>query len=138
MLNSALRPSTQAAYSSMFKVFLAFCIYMKLTVVDVHVGVLLAFLECLHVNNVSVSMICNYLSAISAKLIMYALSTTWLDDRKLQINWPLCITKCNSITIEDLYAMDACCDSLYMWEVCFCILWIFFIIKSVSSLFQCL
>ena len=68
-LNTAFRPPTQAAYTSMFRVFVAFCVYMKVAMVDVHVGVLLAFLECLHVNKVSVHMVCNYLSAIKAKFI---------------------------------------------------------------------
>ena len=47
-----------------------------------------------------------------------------LDDKKLHyfiksvnINQPLCITKCNIITIEDLYTLVACCDSLYNGEV---------------------
>ena len=52
-LSSAFRPSTQAAYTSMFRVFIAFCIYMRVSMCDVHVGVLLGFLECLNVNNVS-------------------------------------------------------------------------------------
>ena len=91
---------------------------------DIHVGVLLAFIECLNVNKVSVSMICNYLAAIRDKFIMYGLSTVSLDDRKLhyfvkslKINRPLSITKCNIISIEDLYAMVTCCDSLYMGQV---------------------
>ena len=124
-LSSAFRPSTQAAYTSMFRVFIAFCIYMRVSMCDVHVGVLLAFLECLNVNNVSVSMVCNYLAAIRAKFIMYGLPNVSLDDRKLhyfvkslKINRPLSITKCNIISIEDLYIMVACCDSLYMGQVC--------------------
>ena len=48
---------------------------------DVHVGVLLAFLECLNVNNVSVGVVCNYLSAIRSKFIMYGLSTVALYDK---------------------------------------------------------
>ena len=118
-LNSVFRLSTQAAYTSMFRVFIAFCVYMQVAMCDVHVGVLLAFLVCLNVNNVSVSMVCNYLSAIRSKFIMYGLSTVALDDKKLhyfikslKINRPLSITKCNIISIEDLYAMVACCDSL--------------------------
>ena len=55
---------------------------------------------------------------------MYGLPTVALDDKKLhyfikslKINRPLSITKCNIISTEDLYAMVACCDSLYMGEV---------------------
>ena len=120
-LNSVFRPSTQTAYTSMFRVFIAFCIYMQVAMCDVQVGVLLAFLECLNVNNVSVSMVCNYLPSIRSKFTTYGLSTVPLDDKKLpyfitslKINCPLSITKCNIISIEDLYVMVACCDSLYM------------------------
>ena len=56
-LYSAFRPSTQAAHTSMFRVFIGFCVYMKVAMADVHVGVLLTFLECLHVNKVSVIMV---------------------------------------------------------------------------------
>ena len=70
---------------------------------------LVGFLECLHVNKVSVHMLCNYLAAIRAKFIMYGLPTVALDDKKLhyfiksvKINQPLCTTKCNTISIEDL------------------------------------
>ena len=83
-LNSVFRPSTQAAYTSMF---LAFYGYMGVAMVDVHVGVLLAFLESLHVNKVTTT------------------------NKSVKINRPLCITKCN-ISIEDLYTMVACCDFL--------------------------
>ena len=51
------------------------CVCMKVVTGDVHVGVLQDFLECLHVNNVSVNMVCNYLSACKAKFIMCGLST---------------------------------------------------------------
>ena len=133
-LNSAFRPSTQAAYTFMFRVFIAFCVYMRVAMCDVHVGILLAFLECLNVNNVSVSMVCNYLSTIRSKFIMYGLSTVALDDKKLhyiikslKINRPLSITKCNIISIEDLYAMVVCCDSLNMGQVSKTLfLWAFF------------
>ena len=73
--------------------------------VDMHVGVLLAFLECLHVNKVSVNMVCNYLLAIRAKYIMYGLPTVSLDNilhyfiKSVKINQPLCITKSNIISI---------------------------------------
>ena len=80
-LNSAFRPSTEEAYTSTFRVFIGFCVYMKVATDDVHVGVLLAFLECLHVNNVSVNMVCNYLSAIRAKFIMCGLFTILLDKK---------------------------------------------------------
>ena len=61
MANSAFKPSTQAAYASMFRVFIVFCVHIIIAIVDVNIGVLLACLESLHVNKVSVNMLCNYL-----------------------------------------------------------------------------
>ena len=62
-------------------------------------GCLAGFLECLHVNKVSIQMVCNYLSATKVTFIMYGLPTVALDDKKLhyfitsvKINRPLSIT----------------------------------------------
>ena len=37
--------------------------------------------------------------------------------KSFEINRSLSITKCNIISMEDLYAMVACCDSLCMGQV---------------------
>ena len=123
-LNSAFRPSTQAAYSSMFRVFVAFCCHMGILMSSVNVKVLLAFLECLNENGVSPNMLSNYVSAIKAKFVIYGLPTKCLESRRiyyyvksLRINRPLNISRCNIISIEDLYALVACCDELYMGQV---------------------
>ena len=123
-LNSAFRPSTQAAYASMFRVFLAFCCHMGILMSSVNVKVLLAFLECLNENGVSPNMLSNYVSAIKAKFVIYGLPTKCLESRRiyyyvksLRINRPLKISRCNIISIEDLYFLVAHCDELYMGQV---------------------
>ena len=63
----AFRPKTKQAYTKMFKVSLAFCIYMM----GIDIIVILSFCEFLVVNNCSVSMIANYLSAIKASFVLY-------------------------------------------------------------------
>ena len=95
-LNSAFRPSTQTAYASMFRVFLAFCCHMGILMSSVNVKVLLAFLECLNENGVSPNMLSNYVSAIKAKFVLYGLPTKCLESRRiyyyvksLRINRPL-------------------------------------------------
>ena len=80
-LNSAFRPSTQAAYSSMFGVFVAFCCHMGILMSNVNVKVVLAFLECLNENGVSPSMLTNHVSAIKAKFVIYGLSTKCLESK---------------------------------------------------------
>ena len=67
----AFRPKTRQAYIKMFKVFLAFCIYMGVASVKIDVNVILSFCECLVANKCSVSMVSNYLSAIKANFVLY-------------------------------------------------------------------
>ena len=59
----AFRPKTSKAYSAMFRVFVAFCIYMKVSLQYLSVKVLLAFLECLVCNKASAAVLSNYVSA---------------------------------------------------------------------------
>ena len=46
-LSKAFRPKTQASYTAMFKVFIAFCIHVKVELFKLDVNVVLAFLVCL-------------------------------------------------------------------------------------------
>ena len=82
-LNSAFKPSTQVAYSLMFRVFLAFCCHMGIFMSSVNVKVLLAFLDCLNENGVSPNMLSNYVSAIKAKFVIYGLPTKCLESRRI-------------------------------------------------------
>ena len=123
-LNSAFRPSTQVAYSAMFRTLVAFCVYMCISWSQINVGTLLAFLECLNVNGVSSSMQSNYLAALRANFIIHGLPSVFFDDKKLhyyvkslRINPPLCISRCNIIGIQDLYSLVGLCDTIYMGKV---------------------
>ena len=123
-LNSAFRPSTQAAYSSMFRVFVAFCCHLDILMSSVNVKVVLAFLEHLNENGVSPNMLSNYMSAIKAKFVIYGLPTKYLESKKNyyyvkshRINRPLNISRCNIISIKDLYSLVSHCDELYMGQV---------------------
>ena len=70
-LHLTIRPKTSKAYSSMFRVFIAFCIYMKVALHYLSVKVILAFLECLVCYKVSPAMLANYVAVIKAKCILY-------------------------------------------------------------------
>ena len=111
---TAFRPKTRRAYTMMFKVFIAFCIVMKICLSDVSVKVLIAFFECLVVNKCSVSMISNYASARKANFIVYDLPFHCCDHPKikyfiksLKINRSLSVTLHNIIDIPMLSKM---CD----------------------------
>ena len=95
-LHLAFRPKTCKAYTAMFRVFLAFCIYMKVAVQPLSVKVILAFLKCLVCNKASPAVLANYVS-IKAKCILYNLSYHVCENVKIKyflksvkITRPLC------------------------------------------------
>ena len=81
---TAFRPKTRKAYTMMFKVFLAFCLLMKVSLSNLSVKVLIAFFECLVPNKCSVAMISNYASAIKANFIVYDLPFHICDHPKIK------------------------------------------------------
>ena len=120
----AFRPKTRQAYSKMFRVFLAFCVYMQVTMVEIDVNVILSFCECLVVNCCSVSMISNYLSAIKANFVLYNMSYSLLDhprikyfQKAMRINRPLALTSHNIIDLHMLERISKACDHLNFPEV---------------------
>ena len=115
----AFRPKTRQAYTQMFRVFLAFCVYMQVTLMEIDVNVMLSFCECLVVNHCSVSMIANYLSAIKASLVLYNMPYSLLDhprikyfQKSMRINRPLAVTSHNVINLCMLERISKTCDHL--------------------------
>ena len=63
-LQAAFIPSTVKAYTSMFRTFMCFCVFVNLDVSNLDVDGILAYLECLNFNKVSVNMIKNRLNCL--------------------------------------------------------------------------
>ena len=104
---AAYRPKTKKAYTRMFKVLLAFCICMKVSIESVNVKVILSLLECLVSNDCTYSMLANYLSAIKASFVLHDLPYHVLDHPKIKlfqksvrINRPLNLFSRNIIDIQ--------------------------------------
>ena len=123
-LQGAFRPSTARACTTMFRTFMCFCVYLNLNVKNLDVDGILAFMECLHVNQVSVNMISNYLSDIRAKFVVLGLNPSALDHKKvkyyiraLKLNRPMSVTTHNIITLDMLLKIVHQCDLLYMGAV---------------------
>ena len=76
---AAYRPKSTKAYTRMFKVFLAICIYMEVALKYVNIKVILSFLECLASNDCTRSLLANYLSAIMASFVLYYLC--WITQK---------------------------------------------------------
>ena len=92
----------------MFADFLAFLVITGLTSCQVNVDIILAFLEYLVGNLLSVANICNYLAALRTMFIIHNLPTHPFRDEKIQmfvksvrINRPL-VVKTNSIFTEQM------------------------------------
>ena len=118
-LYQVFRPKTRSAYSSMFKIFVAFCLFCQCQLSSVDTKVILSFLECLVHNNCSVCMIENDVSAIKAKFVLYDLPYTVLEHPKikycikvLKITRPMSLRFHNIITIQKLADISAACCNM--------------------------
>ena len=118
-LHEAFRPKTRGAYLSMFRTFVAFCIYIKCALAKVDIQVVLSFLECLVMNGCSTSMVENYVSAIKAHFVLHDLSFGVFDHPKLKyflkalrINRPLSVKSHNIISLDTLALISSACKDL--------------------------
>ena len=125
-LQAAFRPSTIKAYTSVFRTFMCFCVFVNLNVVNLDVDGILAYMECLNANHVCVNMIANHLAKIKAKLVVLGLNPTPLDHKKikyfkdlrsLKLNRSNCVTSHNIISVDMLLKIVYRCDYLYMDKV---------------------
>ena len=122
--HAAFRPKIRQAYFRMFRIFLAFCICMDVSVARVEVKVIPSFLECLICNKCSVAMISNYLSAIKACFVLYDLPFHILDhprikyfQKSVKINRPLTLISHNIIDLDTLEKISAACHNLTCGKV---------------------
>ena len=70
-VHSAMRPSTQTAYTRYFRIFIMFSVFINVQVEDFNTGHILAFLEFLQYNKFSPSVMLNVISAIKSRLQAY-------------------------------------------------------------------
>ena len=115
-LHQAFRPKTHKAYTTMFKTFVAFCIFTKVCLENADVKAILSFLECLVANAVSSCMLANYVSAIKANFILYDLPFQVLGHPKVKyfikavkINRPPALKSHNIISISMLTDLALAC-----------------------------
>ena len=116
-LLTAFRPKTRKCYTLMFRNFVGFCQCSKISWQEISIDIILAYLEYLVENKVSMAMIANNISAIKANFTVYGLEYTLLDHprvryfiKAIQINRPLSIPKRNIMSIKDLEWLSTLCD----------------------------
>ena len=120
----AFRPATDRNYTSMFRLFLAFTIFMKLNVFQLTPLMILAYLQFLESNNTSSSSMANHLSAIKAKLSLCSVSTQPFQDPRIKyfqkamtLHRPFKVQLKKVIDIDTLHFIVRTCDSTYMGQV---------------------
>ena len=120
----AFRPSTSRNYTSMFRLFLAFTVFMKINISCLSPLMIIAYLQFLESNNTSASAMANHLSAIKAKLSMLGVSIqAFLDPRikyfqkAMVLHRPFKVQLKKIIDIDTLHLIVRTCDSTYMGQV---------------------
>ena len=72
-VQQALRPKTSRCYDLLFRNFIGFCVCNKITITSISIDEIMAYMQYLVENGVSVNMVSNNISAIRAKFVMYGL-----------------------------------------------------------------
>ena len=120
----AFRPSTDRNYTSMFRLFLAFTVFMKLSIFNLSPLILIAYLQFLETNHFSPSAMANHMSAIKAKLALFGISTHIFEDQRIKyfhkamiLHQPFKVQLKKIIDIDTLQLIVRTCDSMYMGQV---------------------
>ena len=120
----AFRPGTQRSYQSMFRLFLAFTVFMQVSVFNLSPVIVISYLQFLTTNNVSPPSLANHLSAIKASLSIYGLPTHIFQDSRIRyfqkavaLHKPFKPCLKSIIDIDTLHLIVRACDSTYMGQV---------------------
>ena len=84
-LSLAFADSTNRSYTAMFRLYLAFLAFNALDPSQVIIDTILAFFECLRLNNVSYSQMLNYLSSLKAFAGRFSLDVSVFQHSKLAL-----------------------------------------------------
>ena len=117
-LMHGFRPSTFQQYQRMWKDFVTFQVVAGLPHYQVNTEILLSFMEFLHSNGLSANHIANYMAALRALHILFALQTDPFKDERiplflkaLKLQAPLSITARSHIDINTLSSIVTLCVS---------------------------
>ena len=120
----AFRPSTESQYNGMFRLFLAFLIFMNIQVSKVSSLTIIAYLQFLDSNHISSNAMANHLSAIKAKMSIFGLSTSCFQDQRINyfqksvtLHRPFKASLKNLIDIDTLHLIVRACDFTYMGQI---------------------
>ena len=81
--HQAFRPATQASYIRKFRLFVAYCCFIGTQLQHLTPVIVMSFLEFLVENNLSHSVVCNYVSAVKVHLALYGLPLHSFQDPRI-------------------------------------------------------
>ena len=120
-LPMALARSTQMAYNSMFRTFVAFLICARTEFHQVNASVILAFLECLVMNGIKASQLQNYISAIRTMHVCHGMNVSYFDHpsiplfiKSIQKTSTFKVNLKHIVDISLLKSIVATCDLTYL------------------------
>ena len=120
----SFRPSTQRNYNSMFRLCIAFAVFMHIQVEHISPLILIAYLQFLHTNKYSVTAMANHLLAVKTKLALLGFSMQAFEDQRIKyyqkaltLHRPFKASLKKIIDIDTVQLIVRACDSTYMGQV---------------------
>ena len=120
----AFRPGIQRSYQSMFRLFIAFTVFMQVSLLKLTPMIIIAYLQFLTTNGSSTPTLANHLSAIKANLAIYGLPTSLFQDPRIKyfqkamtLQRPFKPSLKSVIDIDTLQLIIRLCDSTNMGQV---------------------
>ena len=135
----AFRPATQKMFYGMFRLFLAFTIFMKVPISAITSVVIITYMQFLDANAISPSAMENHTSAIRAQMALYGLPLAIFDDPRSKYFQKAMVLKkpfkANLKKIIDtLYLIVRSCDFTYMGQILKAIYTLSFLFLCLSNL----
>ena len=120
----AFRPATENQYNSMFRLFVAFAIFMNSDLTITTPLTIIAYLQFLDSIHISASAMANPLSAIKAEMALFGLSTACFQDQRIKyfqksvtLHRPFKASLKKVIDIDTLQLIVWACDFTYMGQI---------------------
>ena len=108
----------------MFRLFLAFTVFMKISIFKLSPMLILAYLQFLETNNTSASSMANHISAIKAKLALFGISVHIFDYKRIKYFQKAMLMRRSFkvqlkkiIDIDTLHLIVRTFDAMYMGQV---------------------
>ena len=83
-VKAAFRPKTRRCYQLLFRNFVGFCCLADILIQDVSLHSVMAYLEYLALNKVSVHMVANNVAAIKANFVMYGIDHSVMEHPRVK------------------------------------------------------